>query len=373
MRKAPAFVLAMIAAALLFGCGDGGGDPASTTEAPSPTATPLEELELAPAGDLALPPGFSAQVIAEGLVNAATMVLAPNGDLYAGLSADGGIVRLRDLDGDGVYEEQRQFAEGFNFVNGLTFSPQGELYVSSSGRVSIARDRDGDGVAEDVELIVAGLTSIAHSNNGLVFGNDGKLYLTNGSTCNDCEPETDITATILQLNPDGSGMRVFARGTRNPYDLTFDNRGRLWATDNGSDPPCNTTDELNLIVDRGHYGWPYMPECDNLTDGTPPVASLGHNVASTGLVYYTATQFPAQFRNGFFITLWGSFPTAPEPAGRKLVHVTIDESGEAPRGIVRDFGTGFDHPVDVIIDRDGSLLVADWGSGRIYRITYEAP
>src|SRR3972149_10374516 len=99
--------------------------------------------------------------------------------------------------------------------------------------------------------------------------------MTNGSTCNDCREADPRSAAILRLNPDGSGLEVFARGLRNPYDLTFTPDGRLWATDNGSDPPCNTIDELNLIVEGGGSGWAHSPGGGPLAQGTPPLGRPG--------------------------------------------------------------------------------------------------
>jgi len=358
--------VAAVAFVLLLGaaCSPGGASPPDDAQPPIPAgATPAPELRL--------PPGFRAYVVAEGLSNPSTLALSPEGELLAGQSG-GPVVRLVDGDGDGRFERTQPVGDGFSFVNGLVFSPQGELYISSSGRVSVARDIDRDGRASEIQDIITGLTSEGHSNNGLAFGPDGKLYVTNGSTCNDCQEGDERSATILQANPDGSAVRIYGRGLRNSYDLAFDDRGHLWATDNGSDPPCNTIDELNLVVDGGEYGWPYGPTCDSLAArGTKPVADLGYNSASTGIAFYDAGQFPDQYRGSLFVTLWGSHVTSPYQSGRKLVRVTVRDSAGGPRGVVEDFGSGFDRPVDVIVDRDGTLLVADWGRGKIYRIVYE--
>jgi glucose/arabinose dehydrogenase len=43
---------------------------------------------------------------------------------------------------------------------------------------------------------------------------------------------------------------------------------------------------------------------------------------------------------------------------------------QGPSDEVTDFALGLDHPLDVAVDRDGSLLVADYGSRKIYRIVY---
>jgi glucose/arabinose dehydrogenase len=189
------------------------------------------------------------------------------------------------------------------------------------------------------------------------------MYVTNGSTCDDCVEGDARAATILQANLNGSGLRVYARGLRNPYDLVFDGAGQLWATDNGSDTPCGTRDELNRIVDGGDYGWPYRPQCDSVHDGIAPSADLGLHTASTGIDYYDGAQFPGAYRGNLFLTLWGSL-FAPPSLSPALYRVTGGSN-------VQRFASGFSNPIDVTMDRDGSLLVLDYGSGRLYRIWYE--
>ena len=132
----------------------------------------------------------------------------------------------------------------------------------------VLRDGDGDGRADEEQVIISGLPNRVHQNNGLAFGPDGKLYFTNGSTCNLCHEKDERSATILRSNLDGSGLEVYALGLRNPYDLAFDGEGGLWATanehdlfepaDDGLTPLRDPPEELNYIVEGGHYGW---PEC----------------------------------------------------------------------------------------------------------------
>ena len=158
-----------------------------------------------------------------------------------------GIVkRIVDPDRDGVFASSTTFARTSGDITGILAAPDGGLYVSNTGSLLLVRDEDGDGTVDSSEEIVSGLPSGRHQNNGLVLGPDGNLYLTVGSTCDECDEEDERSATILQMGADGSNLRVFASGLRNPYDLVFDARGRLWATDNGSDAACAYVDK-----DRG--------------------------------------------------------------------------------------------------------------------------
>ena len=378
MSRSLRYATLLVIAPLLAACGGTGGGPEATptpTREPTsmPTLTPTPAIpDAPPSTTLDLPDGFAAYVIADGFNQPTSIALSPDHQIYVS-ERDGPIFRLEDADGDGIFEQKVVFASDVSRVNGIAFSPQGQLYVSmqpkgARGKVSIVQDTDGDTVGDEIQDIITGLSALVHQNNGLVFGPDGKLYITNGSECIDCSWRNERSGTILQANPDGTELRIYARGVRNPYDLVFDPQGRLWATDNGEDPPCNTIDELNLIEEGGDYGWPYA-DCDALQSGIPPVVDLGLHSAATGIDYYGAEAFPSAYQGNLFITLWGTLH-APPPAGRTLVRVTIDEAASEPRGTVEEFGTGFDHPIDVVTDRDGTLLVLDFGSGSLYRIVY---
>ena len=382
MKRLPLTVAAL--ALLLVACG--GGEPAAEptataadmptpvpTSAPTPTPTPTVAVpNTEPASGVSLPPGFTAYVIASDLSAPTSVALSPDGAIYVSQLNDG-VLRLDDSNGDGVFENLVLFTPGFEETNGIAFSPDGTLYIASRGQVTTAADTDGDGVADVTSAVVVGLPNGQHQANGMAFGPDGKLYITNGSTCDECIEADERSATILQANPDGSELRVFASGLRNPYDLVFDAQGRLWASDNGSDggefPFCASIDELNLIEDGNDYGWPYGTACDPLTSGTPPVASLGLHTGSTGIDAYDAGHFPAEYRGDLFLTLWGTFQfESVTPQGLYRAHV--GDSGGALGVEIEEFGLGFARPIDVVTDRDGTLLVLDFGTGRLYRIVY---
>lgn len=337
------------------------------TPPPSPTPTPRPPPALPPAPEILLPPGFAAFVIAEDVERPSSIAIDDEGQLFLA-QTDAEVLRLEDADGDGFYETHVNYVGGLEVVSGLAFSPQGELYVSSRGRVSIARDTDGNGVADQVEHIIEGLPTGRHQNNGIAFGPDGKLYVTSGSTCNDCVEESPLAATILRCNPDGSDLEVYAHGLRNSYDLVFTPDGQLWATDNGADPPCNTIDELNLVVEGGDYGWPYRPSCNPFQPregALPPTVPMGFNTSSDGIDYYERGPFPQEYWDSLFVAQYGANSGDPN-IGRRVVRVKpVGDSFE-----VLDFALGFVNPLDVLVDRDGSLLVADWWGFKLYRIVY---
>ncbi|MCH8815503.1 MAG: PQQ-dependent sugar dehydrogenase [Chloroflexi bacterium] len=387
-RRLGAFISVLLVFSLLA-CGGGSDrDPPSATPPTSTppiapgvptldaTPPPLPIPDTEPAANITLPAGFSAYAVATGFFRATSIAVADDGTIYVS-ERHGAVRRLADEDGDGVFESITTFAVTGGEITGLLAAPEGGLYVSRTGALLLVKDEDRDGIVDSSEEIVSNLPNGRHQNNGLVLGPDGRLYLTNGSTCDDCDEKDERSATILRVDPNGDNLEVYASGLRNPYDLVFDAQGRLWATDNGSDEPCETVDELDLIVDGGDYGWPYGEDgCAPLSDGIPPVASLGLHTAATGIDSYGADQFPPDYRGDLFVTLWGSFFAEPELLPQ-LLRVVIEETASGPRATVETFAEGFQHPIDALVDHDGTLLVLDYGTGgaddrdgTLYRIIY---
>ena len=200
---------------------------------------------------MAVPPGFGANVFFLGLSNPTSIAVSDDGVVYVS-QQDGAIAALRDMDSDGEADLVELYARGFPAPLGLAHR-EDTLYVSSRGSVTALRDSDRDGQPDDVEMIVSELPTGIHQNNGLAFGPDGKMYLTLGSTCNACRERSELSATILQFNPDGTGRRVYASGLRNVYDIAFHPvDGTLFGADNGRDElELNVPEELNLLVDGG--------------------------------------------------------------------------------------------------------------------------
>lgn len=344
------------------------GEPASTATSAPPAPT-FAGLSLSPATDISLPDGFTAYLIGENFFRATKVAIGPDRTLYVARRHDG-VYQLRDTDGDGFFEENREFipnAGDYDEITGLVVSGDNVVYFGDRSRISTAIDTDGDGTADIITTIIEGIPVGRHQNDGLEFGPDGLLYIGGGSTCDDCTESNPLSAAILRANPDGSGLETYATGIRNSYDIAFDTQGRLWATDNGEDgidpPYCASIDELNLIEEGADYGWPYGSACDPLNDGTPPVVSLGLHTASTGVDDYSGSQFPAEYVGDLFITLWGSFFAPPELDPELYVYTPGDSE-------IRPFSTGFVNPIDVLMDRDGTLLVLDYDLGELFRIVY---
>jgi glucose/arabinose dehydrogenase len=111
---------------------------------------------------------------------------------------------------------------------------------------------------------------------------------------------------------------------------------------------------------------------------TPPTLKLGAHIAPLGMRFYTGKMFPAEYQNTMFIAQHGSWNRTVKQ-GYNVINVSVDASGK-PKSKV--FLEGFltdpkadppmwGRPVDVLVMRDGALLVSDDYNGIIYRVSYK--
>ena len=327
-----------------------------------------------------LPVGFILQpVLSEGsLTRPINFTVGPHGEIYISLF-DGGIVKIAS----GPWQDPiiTPFAPDLPQITGMVFR-ENTLYADGSGSLFKILDTDSDGTADSFEKLIEGLPSRVydhHSNNGIAFGPDGRLFIALGATT-DHGPETDpLAGSILVFDLLDSNLQPFARGVRNPYDLTFcpSQNGHLFATDNGPDRLDETLrfippDELNLIEEGKSYGYPddfgFPPPWSN-TD--PPIALMETAGVPAGILCYESigseSSFPIEYQQNLFVALAGG---SNPGTGHKIVRVQISQEGEQTIGIVSDFLTGLGRPVDILQYVDGSLLVLDYDLGQIYQITY---
>ncbi len=221
------------------------------------------------------------------------MELGPNGELYVA-GASGSIWMMKDSNLDGVADEVDIFAEGLDQPEGLAWGNDG-MYVNVQGKTIFLKDTDNDGKADEEQTIVSGFPGEVyafHQNNGLTFGDDGRLYIGSGATTDRYDEVSPMAARIFSVNPDGTDLKVYATGTRNPFGLIPAPGGGFFAVDNGSsgciDSDCteltDVPEEVNYILEGKDYGFPKyygMPPEDSGT--MPPVVTFPEHAAPTGL------------------------------------------------------------------------------------------
>ena len=91
------------------------------------------------------------------------------------------IVRLEDVDGDGVFDRRTVFADRMMFPEGVLWF-DGSLYVAAPPSIWKLTDTDGDGVADRREEWFQGktLTGCANDLHGPYLGPDGWIYWMQG-------------------------------------------------------------------------------------------------------------------------------------------------------------------------------------------------
>jgi glucose/arabinose dehydrogenase len=309
------------------------------------------------AAAIRVPKGFHASVYATGLTHPTAMAFGPDGRLY--VTEDIGAVVAVD----------RQTRRPVGFLTGLPTAlglvwHDRTVFVSVSGGIRSARLSGGRATAR--RTVVARLPYRLHQQDNVLLGSDGRLYLGSGSTCDACRERDRRSAAILSYRLDGSGLRVVASGLRNPYGLAREPRtGALFVSVNGQDRlgPGEPAESIVRIRQGANYGWPrcwpskrllrLVGSCGGVT---PPVAYLDPHSSADGIVFY---------RGGLYVAEWGEYNSRRR--GRKVVRIPFDRRGQQRARLASTFATCFEHPLALAVDGSG-LLVADWGSGRIYRI-----
>jgi putative membrane-bound dehydrogenase-like protein len=288
---------------------------------------------------------------------------------------------IEDSDGDGYADHSTVYGSGLNSVQGLTYS-EGALLVMHAPFLSALRDHDGDGVAESRSDLLSGLglspernPELLHCANGVVVGHDGWLYLALGDHgCDVVRPEGDRLILqgggILRCRPGGRDLHVFATGLRNIYDIALDEELNVFVRDNENDGGDYKIRLCHSFFGADH-GYPYL-YAERPGEALPPLADLGLGSSAGGLCYLEIG-LPAQFRGNLFFCEWGRAVTRSRPERAGSSFAPLKEIEFAAGGAADPYGF---KPTDLVIDRDGSLIVADWadgqspkrGRGRIYRI-----
>lgn len=335
---------------------------------------------------LQTPADLQVTLYAAGLPNARFMALGPQGEVFAGSWGAGTVSVVLNRNGAAQASRVVTLLSGL-YVPHSVFYRGGYLYVAQDDRVSRWRYSAASVSLTGGQRIVSGIPAGGrHLTRTLTFGPDGSIYVSVGSSCNECVDAAD-RAVIMRYRPDGSGGQVYARGLRNAVGLAWQpGTGRLWAVDNGQDllgdnlPP----DELDLIRQGGDYGWPYCYGNGQRDTSVPapagycahtinPAVGLQAHSAPLGLTFYAGTQLPARYRGGVFVAYHGS-ASRSQPTGYKVVYIPISGThAGTPQDVVTGWLTGggaaWGRPVGLLVAADGSLLISDDQAGVIYRLS----
>jgi glucose/arabinose dehydrogenase len=380
---------------------------------------------------LTLARGVCALVVADSLGRARHLTVAPNGDVFVAAPGDGGgVLVLRDSDGDGVADIRRRIVDAPQAADvRLRTTPDGAyLYYSTYHEVVRFRRPPGALAVEGPpDTIVRALPGTRqHGIKTFTFGEGSQLFVNVGAPSNSCQeqdraarspgrdpcPLLDSAGGIWLFDADRMGQteatgRRYATGLRNTVALAFrpadgtlygvvhgrDQLGASWGysdTANAEKP----AEKFVRITEGADFGWPYCyydPALERLVlapeyggDGQRvgrcrekqnPIVAFPAHWAPDGLLFYAGSAIGDGYRGGAFVAFHGSWNRAPLPQqGFKVVFVPFQ--GADP-GTWQVFADGFEasgaRPVDVAEGPDGSLYVSDDRGGRVYRILVATP
>ena len=341
---------------------------------------------------LRLPAGFKIGIFADTHSTPRMMAISPGGVLLVTTLEEGKVLALPDPNHRGTTEKVVTVLHGLRLPHGIAFH-NGKLYIAETDKV-VVYDWDENALRVSNPRMIVRLSGggVGHATRTILFANR-KLYVSVGSTCNECEENDPIRATVLEFDEDGGNRRIFARGLRNAVGLAQNPVTRtVWVTDNGrdrlgDDVPPDEIDDLGQS--GGDFGWPYCygnkipdPEFHNASrcaSTIPALVDLQAHSAALGLVFYQGNMFPSSYRGDLFVAYHGSW-NRHVPTGYKIVRIPM--SGPQ-KNKVEDFITGWLAPgetrhgrymgraVDIVFGGDGSMYISDDSSGMIYRVTYE--
>jgi glucose/arabinose dehydrogenase len=439
------FALLLLAAGCAPGSGDTDTAAASTADDPPPNVRTIEGPDIGLRPDLApprpdesatnfskvigwtregtprAPEGFAVTLFAANLQYPRWLHVLPNGDVLVAearteaperlppevrkeLEASGSfgpsanrISRLRDRDRDGRAESRETFLDQLNKPFGM-LALGSSFYVANTDALlrypfdSVAGRVTGPG-RKILDLPAGGYNN--HWTRNVIANRDGSLlYVTVGSGTNVDEERVDRNdprrAAILEVQPDGREMRVYASGLRNPNGLDWEpTTGALWTAVNERDGLGDelVPDYITSVREGAFYGWPFAywgsNEDPRLEGQAPslvakaiaPDFATGAHTASLSLLFGAGLRFPERYQRGAFVGQHGSWNRS-HLSGYRVVFIPFEDG--KPSGSMEDFLGGFiadsakgavwGRPVGLAVAPDGALLVADDAGNRVWRV-----
>jgi glucose/arabinose dehydrogenase len=331
-----------------------------------------------------VPAGFQDTIVASGFDRPTAMEIAPDGRVF--ILEQGGkakIVKNGQLLAT-PFITLSVDSRGERGLLGIAFDPDFDnepwvyLYLTRTSPTphnEVIRVRANGDVASgtpEVLLVLNDLSQRTNHNGGAIhFGPDGKLYIGVGENASreNSQRFTNLLGKMLRINKDGSiptdnpfrqqtdgvNEAIWAIGLRNPFNFAFNrDTGKMLINDVGE----FTWEEVNEGVSGSNYGWPNTEGSTNDPRFKSPLHVYGRDQGCSviGGAFYDVRPaqggFPASYRNAYFFA---------DYCGGWVK--TLDAQGRATA-----FATGFEYPVDIKVDGEGSLWVVQREGGDLHRI-----
>ena len=331
----------------------------------------------------------------------------PQYHLSESIKESDSVVLLLDTDGDGDADRRKVFATGFNSIQGLAWKGR-DLYVANSPELTVVRDLDGDDVADEYVVVYTDLGNHEHALHGLVWGPDGRLYMSKGNSKGHNQPEkfgrvapkafrelwdvehpegaldippaqtftvADYRSTyhdphddwgreggVLRCDPLGGNLEIVSRGMRNPWDIAIDGGFNLLGTDNDQ----TQGDRIIMPFFGAHFGWGHRYSSHWTGKGNLPTVPVSGPMTSgswAGIVYYDHEHFPPAYRDVFLINDWMFGTYVYRPGWNGALRAA---DGSLEPFIQRSESGMIYRPTDIAVGPDGAIYALGWGSNYHY-------
>ncbi len=343
--------------------------------------------------------GYNITVAAENLNRLRFLAKSPDGklfatDMYNRDDNKKGKVYFFD-NWDSVlhqFKTVRTYLNNLHNPNQVAFYDK-YLYVAETDKLSRYIYNTADTISSSQPEIIATFPAYGlsykyggwHLTRSITF-HQNKLYVSVGSSCNACIEKEDVRAAVLEMNPDGSDKKIFARGLRNSVGLKWIGN-KLWATGMGRDLiGADKPEDLFQEIKRNeYYGWPFyfqfknkIYKDDQFKDSArasfvkePPLAFCGFKAHSAPLGFDYFKNFDdVVLKNAVLVALHGS-TTVSRRRGNAIVKII---GGDKYVDIVSGFLSGsteverFGRPCDVLMHNDHSFFFTDDKNGVLYYV-----
>jgi glucose/arabinose dehydrogenase len=352
-----------------------------------------------------LPPEFEIIPAAEGLKRVRFFARSPDGrifvtDMYNLTDNKRGAIYILDGwdEGKGKFTRVISYLTGLHNPNSVQFyrdaAGQDWIYIAETGRLTRRKFSRGEEKPTDTApQTIATFPDYGldykyggwHLTRTLAFSPNGKLYVSVGSSCNSCVEKEEVRAAVLEMNPDGTGQRVFAKGLRNAVSMKWF-RNLLFATNQGSDHlgTARPDETFYALKDGVDYGWPYCHSANGRIFSDPrikrrsgcrgvavPYAYFPSRSSALGFDLFDDPDAPPILKDAFLVSLHGS-------TNKNIGHgykIVIMRKGQRPQDFITGFlqrGRVVGRPCDIMKLGPDSFLFTDDNKGVIYFVRRKA-
>ena len=328
--------------------------------------------------------GYSVLIHANNVGKVTKLLALPNNKLLATVPNRGYVLLLDE------HGERNILLSKLNQPYGLELVDK-TLYVATADALySYDFDPISGTAGFEQTLVTSYPAGALHWQRTVSYGPDGRLYIAIGSACDACVEGEDTLAAIISINPDGTDREIFATGLGHIVDLDFHPETQvMYGIDHGhgnSNRGVNATrSELNMIVQGGFYGWPFL---QNMNEKSDFAGTVGYDQATIDSALAPVFLFPEQsnprsvvfLKDGWkdraqsdaLVALNGAAYPPSSADSFAVLALTLETDGTIE---ARNFITGFTagagvigRPYDIVLADDDSFFVSDGYARVIYHV-----